>query len=77
MSTSIAAVSTFERARRRAGGGLIPSPVLSQTHTLHASQLHRWFGWCQTNVLHPLVGIQRAHVEIQRARVELYVSSPR
>ena len=34
-----------------------------QTHTLYASQLRRWFSWCQTNGLDPLVGIQRAHVE--------------
>jgi len=26
--------------------------------------LRRWFGWCETNGLDPLVGIQRAHVEL-------------
>lgn len=34
------------------------------THTLYAYQLRRWFGWCETNSLDPLVGIQRAHVEL-------------
>lgn len=35
-----------------------------QTHVLYASQLRRWFAWCQTNGLDPLNGIQRAHVEL-------------
>ena len=35
-----------------------------RTHALYANQLRRWFGWCQTNGLDPLVGIQRAHVEL-------------
>lgn len=35
-----------------------------ETHTLYSSQLRRWFGWCQTNGLDALVGIQRAHVEL-------------
>ena len=34
------------------------------THALYAYQLRRWFGWCETNALDPLVGIQRAHVEL-------------
>ncbi len=34
------------------------------THALYASQLRRWFGWCETNRLDPLLGIQRAHVEL-------------
>jgi integrase/recombinase XerD len=34
------------------------------THDLYAYQLRRWFGWCETNGLDPLVGIQRAHVEL-------------
>ena len=34
------------------------------THTLYASQLRRWFAWCETNALDPLVGIQRAHIEL-------------
>ena len=34
------------------------------THTLYSSQLRRWFGWCETNALVPLVGIQRAHIEL-------------
>ena len=29
------------------------------THTLYASQLRRWFDWCEANALDPLVGIQR------------------
>jgi integrase/recombinase XerD len=34
------------------------------THTLYAYQLRRWFAWCQSGGLDPLVGIQRAHVEL-------------
>eukprot|EP00918_Siedleckia_nematoides_P084691 GHVU01186099.1.p1 GENE.GHVU01186099.1~~GHVU01186099.1.p1 ORF type:complete len:329 (-),score=32.12 GHVU01186099.1:620-1606(-) len=34
------------------------------THTLYSSQLRRWFAWCETNALDPLVGIQRAHIEL-------------
>jgi len=35
-----------------------------QTHILYASQLRRWFAWCESKGLDPLVGIQRAHVEL-------------
>ena len=35
-----------------------------RTHALYAYQLRRWFAWCETNGLDPLVGIQRAHVEL-------------
>lgn len=35
-----------------------------QTHILYASQLRRWFAWCESNGLDPLIGIQRAHVEL-------------
>jgi integrase/recombinase XerD len=34
------------------------------THELYAYQLRRWFEWCEANGLDPLVGIQRAHVEL-------------
>src|SRR5450631_1257178 len=34
-----------------------------RTHTLYAYQLRQWFAWCQSG-LDPLVGIQRAHVEL-------------
>ena len=34
------------------------------THELYAYQLRRWFAWCEANGLDPLVGIQRAHVEL-------------
>ena len=34
------------------------------THSLYAYQLRRWFGWCETNRLDPLEGIQRAYVEL-------------
>ena len=33
------------------------------THQLYAYQPRRWFAWCETNGLEPLVGIQHAHVE--------------
>jgi len=35
-----------------------------RTHMLYAFQLHEWFEWCESNGLDPLVGIQRAHVEL-------------
>lgn len=35
-----------------------------RTHTLYAYQLRRWFIWCENNELDPLLGIQRAHVEL-------------
>jgi site-specific recombinase XerD len=34
------------------------------TYQLYAYQLRRWFAWCETSQLDPLVGIQRAHVEL-------------
>jgi integrase len=34
------------------------------THALYAYQLRRWFAWCETNDLDPLIGIQRAHIEL-------------
>lgn len=34
------------------------------THSLYAYQLRRWFGWCESSHLDPLIGIQRAHVEL-------------
>jgi hypothetical protein len=36
----------------------------AHTHELYSCQLHRWFEWCEGNGLDPLVGIQRAHVEL-------------
>ncbi len=35
-----------------------------RTHALYAYQLKRWFSWCEANGLDPLVGIQRADVEL-------------
>lgn len=37
------------------------------THQLYTYQLRRWFTWCETSQLDPLVGIQRAHVELSSA----------
>lgn len=34
------------------------------TQALYSYQLHRWFVWCEGNGLDPLIGIQRAHVEL-------------
>ena len=34
------------------------------THHLYAYQLRRWFAWCESNGLDPLLGIERAHVEL-------------
>ena len=35
-----------------------------RTHALYSYQLKRWFGWCESNVLGPLIGVLRAHVEL-------------
>jgi integrase/recombinase XerD len=35
-----------------------------RTHVMYAFQLREWFIWCETHGLDPLVGIQRAHVEL-------------
>src|SRR5665648_191203 len=35
-----------------------------RTHTLYAYQLREWFAWCESNGVDPLVGVQRAHVEL-------------
>ena len=40
-----------------------------RTHTLYAFQLRRWFSWCEDNGLDPLIGIQRAHVELYIRRL--------
>ena len=34
------------------------------THVLYRAQLGRWFAWCETNQLDPLIGVERAHVEL-------------
>ena len=33
-------------------------------HAQYAYQLRRWFSWCRTNALDPLIGVQRAHVDL-------------
>jgi integrase/recombinase XerD len=38
-----------------------------RTHTLYAFQLREWFAWCEGSGLDPLIGIQRAHVELYSA----------
>ena len=35
-----------------------------RTHALYAFQLREWFSWCEGHGLDPLVGVQRAHVEL-------------
>jgi site-specific recombinase XerD len=35
-----------------------------RTHILYGFQLREWFAWCERNGLDPLVGVQRAHVEL-------------
>lgn len=34
------------------------------THSLYTYELRRWFEWCEANRPDPLIGIQRAHVEL-------------
>ncbi len=34
------------------------------THELYTYELRRWCEWCEANRLDPLIGIQRAHVEL-------------
>jgi integrase/recombinase XerD len=35
-----------------------------RTHASYTDDLRRWFTWCETNGMDPLIGIQRAHVEL-------------
>ena len=35
-----------------------------RTHQLCEHQLREWFSWCDSNALDPLVGVQRAHIEL-------------
>jgi len=35
-----------------------------RTHVLYAYQLGQWFTWCAASGLDPLVGVQRAHIEL-------------
>jgi integrase/recombinase XerD len=35
-----------------------------RTHVLYVYQLREWFAWCASNGVDPLVGVQRAHVEL-------------
>ena len=35
-----------------------------RTHQLYEHQLREWFSWCDSNALDPLVGVQRAHIEL-------------
>ena len=54
MSMTTAQLSAVSLLARYAG----------HTHALYSYQLRRWFEWCGGNGLDPLVGIQRAHVEL-------------
>lgn len=45
-------------------GCLLTEGPPGHTHQLAAYQLRRWFAWCETYRLDPLVGIQRAHIEL-------------
>lgn len=36
----------------------------ARTHRLYSFQLREWFAWCERNGLDPLIGVQRAHVEL-------------
>ena len=35
-----------------------------RTRELYEYQLKEWFAWCETNGIDPLVGVQRAHIEL-------------
>src|SRR6478735_8835781 len=35
-----------------------------RTHHLYEFQMREWFAWCERNGLDPLIGVQRAHVEL-------------
>ncbi|MCZ3390027.1 MAG: site-specific integrase [Actinomycetia bacterium] len=54
MAMTAAQLATFSCLARYAG----------HTHELYCYQLRLWFQWCEGNGLDPLVGIQRAHVEL-------------
>src|SRR5690349_7319066 len=34
------------------------------THALYTYQLREWFTWCEGHGLDPLIGVQRAHIEL-------------
>jgi integrase/recombinase XerD len=34
------------------------------THVLYTYQLREWFSWCEVHGLDPLIGVQRAHIEL-------------
>lgn len=40
------------------------APYSGRTHRLDAFQLREWFSWREAHGLDPLVGVQRAHVEL-------------
>jgi hypothetical protein len=54
--------ATMSTAQLAAGSYL--ARYAGHTHHLYAYQLKRWFAWCESNGLDPLVGIQRAHLEL-------------
>lgn len=35
-----------------------------RSHALYSFQVREWFAWSECNALDPLVGVQRAHVEL-------------
>ena len=49
---------------RPACRGLLLARYSGRTHHLYQFQLREWFAWCERNGLDPLVGVQRAHVEL-------------
>jgi integrase/recombinase XerD len=49
---------------RTARSGLLLGSAFRPHSRLYAFQLRRWFAWCDANALDPLLGIQRAHVEL-------------
>lgn len=50
---------------RPAGGGVLHGPVCrANPRPERRPARGAWFTWCRSNGLDPLVGIQRAHVEL-------------
>ena len=63
---AVALADAGPRVRHNPGAAAVSflARYAGRTHELYAYQLRRWFGWCEANGLDPLLGIQRAHVEL-------------
>lgn len=56
--------SASATADRPVGGCVLPRRYWGRTHALYSYHLKRWLGWCESSGLDPLIGVLRAHVEL-------------